>query len=275
MTSDRTVNGICQGLQGISANYEWLVFPALQGFWHPPVWAQVAQAVASVHFAFKGVDWPRLQQGMLELPLRARKVVHHLGKHGWFFDLEMALSNIGDFERLVTEGNTVGLDAVLVEHFKKRTVEIETQLVFNYPRRASILRSAFSAHSKEEYALSIPVFLAQAEGICVDLISYSCFTKNKHNGQKCEPSTASFVNSIATGSSLDALLSPLAESLPISASAKDRSIEEAHFNRHMILHGESVDYGTEGNSLKAISFLNYIGGVLAKAKGRKEKALSP
>jgi len=34
--------------------------------------------------------------------------------------------------------------------------------------------------------------------------------------------------------------------------------------RHAVLHGESVDYGTEINSLKAISLLQYVSGVLAR-----------
>lgn len=35
-------------------------------------------------------------------------------------------------------------------------------------------------------------------------------------------------------------------------------------NRHQVLHRESVDYGTEINSLKAISLLNYVFQVLRK-----------
>ena len=36
----------------------------------------------------------------------------------------------------------------------------------------------------------------------------------------------------------------------------------AELNRHQVLHGEVVDYGTEENSLKAISLLNYCATVL-------------
>ena len=35
-------------------------------------------------------------------------------------------------------------------------------------------------------------------------------------------------------------------------------------NRHEVLHGESVDYGTEINSLKAMSLLYYIASVLGE-----------
>ena len=40
-------------------------------------------------------------------------------------------------------------------------------------------------------------------------------------------------------------------------------------NRHEVLHGESVDYGTEINSLKAISLLYYIASVLGE-RGHNE-----
>ena len=36
----------------------------------------------------------------------------------------------------------------------------------------------------------------------------------------------------------------------------------SQLNRHQVLHGEVTDYGTEENSLKAISLLNYCATVL-------------
>mgnify|MGYP001564484260 CR=1 FL=1 len=36
-------------------------------------------------------------------------------------------------------------------------------------------------------------------------------------------------------------------------------------NRHQVMHGESVNYGSEINSLKALSPLNYVAVVLQEA----------
>jgi len=61
-------------------------------------------------------------------------------------------------------------------------------------------------------------------------------------------------------------LRPISLELPINASEKARERIAAErgwpawneLNRHQVLHGESVDYGTRLNSLKAISLLNYL-----------------
>jgi hypothetical protein len=55
-----------------------------------------------------------------------------------------------------------------------------------------------------------------------------------------------------------AILSPLAETLPINASENERPRNFNGLNRHMVLHGESLDYGSKVNSLKAISLVNYV-----------------
>ena len=58
------------------------------------------------------------------------------------------------------------------------------------------------------------------------------------------------------------MLSPLAESLSISMSKHERPEGFDGLNRHMVLHGESLDYDTRENSLKAISLIGYVGRVL-------------
>jgi len=72
-----------------------------------------------------------------------------------------------------------------------------------------------------------------------------------------------------------ALLSPLAQILPISASQRERQDGTTALNRHMVLHGESLDYGTKANSLKAISLINYVTQILGNelsGNDRKEVA---
>lgn len=62
------------------------------------------------------------------------------------------------------------------------------------------------------------------------------------------------------------MLSPLSKVLPINASEKERrrSLQDrglstwGELNRHLVLHGETTDYGTQQNSLKAVSLINYL-----------------
>lgn len=157
------------------------------------------------------------------------------------------------------DGRAAEADASLSAHFTSQLTEIEEELVKLAPAREKLVRSAFGAHRRGEYELAIPVLLAQTDGISVDATGGSLFRDAEGS-----PLTAAYVRGIASDEFLSAMLAPLAQKLPINATEKQRGKVEnwTALNRHMVLHGEALDYGTEINSLKAISLLNYVAGML-------------
>jgi hypothetical protein len=181
------------------------------------------------------------------LPEHTQIALLTLGNHGWFFDLEMPLPFLWELEN------------ALNDYFRENLEIIENRFVTKFPRRAKIINSAFSAHKRGEYELSIPIFLAQTDGICYEVVNQYLFMRVR--GEK-KPSTAIYVDSIASDTFRHALLSPLSQPLPISASKNERSETFNELNRHQVMHGESWDYGTEVNGLKSISLLNYVAQVL-------------
>lgn len=125
--------------------------------------------------------------------------------------------------------------------------------------RAAILESAFNAHKRKEYALSIPVFLIQADGICYDLINKQLYsTKDKVSV------LTGYAKTITADTFRSILLYPLTQPIPISASAKVRAEDFNDLNRHQVIHGEVTNYNTELNSLKTVSLLNYVSYVLSQ-----------
>ncbi len=124
-----------------------------------------------------------------------------------------------------------------------------------------MIESAFNAHRREKYELSIPVFLAQTDGICKETMDQYLFIK-----QNSKPCTAIYVKRTISGAFMKAILSPLSRTLPIEMSTHERPENFNELNRHMVLHGESLDYGTKINSLKVISLINYVVSVLAFVK---------
>jgi len=62
------------------------------------------------------------------------------------------------------------LDNYLTNYFKKEYTSISKKVQGLYPERKKIISSAFKAHKRQEYELSIPVFIAQIDGLCYDLI---------------------------------------------------------------------------------------------------------
>lgn len=199
----------------------------------------------------------RIAQGLKDLPERARQALLILGHHGWFLDLELPMVGLWKLAEALRDGNVADAEQALMGHYRNRTPEIVDRLKKDYPHRARILDAAFKAHSGGEYVLAIPVLLAQADGICQERMGVQLYKK-----QKKAPVLAAYVAEVATDALQAAFLHPLTQPLPISAGAKDRGEDFKGLNRHQVLHGESVDYGSEVNSLRAISLLNYVATLL-------------
>lgn len=194
-------------------------------------------------------------------PNNLRKALKRLGEHGWYLDLEMPIPSLWEIDEALEKGDINDVDSALVEYYEERKEKILISLIKRFPSREKILRSSFGAHKRKEYELSIPVFLAQADGLCKEQINYYLFKKSNNY-----PETAAYVEKIMVDSFKAALLSPLSIDLPIMMSASKRGDNFVGLNRHVVLHGESCEYASQLNSCKAISLLNYIGHVFYEEK---------
>lgn len=204
-----------------------------------------------------GPAFLELLKGFQELPARTQEALLLLGQHGWYLDPEMSLPALWELKNALSEGSIVEAEGALVEYFEGRVSEIEESITAKFPHRSHLIHPALDAHRREEYVLSIPVLLAQADGICKETVDHYLFIR-----QDKKPCTAIYVAQIAADTYMAALLSPLAATLPIGASVKERPEGFTALNRHTVLHGESLDYGSKTNSLKAISLVNYVAHVL-------------
>ncbi len=200
-----------------------------------------------------------LQRGFKELPSRTQEALLLLGQHGWYLDPDMSLPALWELKDALASGNVVEAESALSQYFEGRCDEIEKSISTKFPHRSAVISAAFSAHRRGEYLLSIPVLLAQTDGICKEIVNEYLFMKKDK-----KPSTAAYVATVAADSFMAALLSPLSHSLPIGLSEKERPPGFSALNRHLVLHGESLDYGTKENSLKSVSLVNYVAHVLTE-----------
>lgn len=194
-----------------------------------------------------------LAERIESMPPKLKSAVLRMGQRGWFWAPDMAHYAPLHIAQAIEEGRTSEVDAELEVYFDKHRGEIAAYICGRFPHRATIIRAAFSAHERQEYALSVPVLLAQTDGISKEITNKNYFMKD---GKK--PRTARYVESLDVCQYTSAILSILTYSLPITENENERSAVDGQFNRHMILHGESVDYDTKPNSARAISLINYI-----------------
>ena len=167
--------------------------------------------------------------------------------------------------RLLRERRFDVVDKALISYFEKEGRGIESILLRDFPNRAVILEPAFQAHWKKQYALSVPVFLAQADGICAQLLGVGFYSR-----QKGRPKTASAAERFRGSEFMSSLLEPLRVSGALNAFESERHQYRDILNRHEVLHGKSVDYATPISSFRAFSLLTYVGSALVMAKEYQE-----
>jgi hypothetical protein len=225
-----------------------------------PDMSPFTKQIAEFQKSMEGLISPafeHLQRTFRELPPRTQEAILLLGEHGWYLDLEMPIPSLWKLKKALSEGNIEEAQEALISYFEDRLEKIQKSISEKFPHRAHLIEAAFNAHRRQEFKLSIPVLLAQTDGICKEIVNEYFFIK-----QNRRPRTAIYVEQIASDTYRAALLSPLAQTLPIGASENERSEGFRELNRHMVLHGESLDYGNKTNSLKAISLINYVAHVL-------------
>jgi hypothetical protein len=207
-------------------------------------------------------DFSKFFESLEQLPSRTKEALIVLAKQGWFLDLEMPLPSLWGLQSAFQNKDDIKeAEKSLISYFESRLDNIEESLLDNFPHRSKIIRAACKAHRNRDYELSVPVFISQSDGICYELVNYYLFLKSDK-----KPQTAKYVESIVAETYRAILMAPLTQSLPISASTNERDEDFNQLNRHMVLHGESIDYGTKINSFRALSLLNYVAQVLRPDK---------
>lgn len=202
-----------------------------------------------------------LSQTLKDLPSQLQFAVLRMAKQGWFYDFDIPIQDLWEIEEgLENNALSASADKRLCDYFEGRASSILISLSNKYPRRAHILTAAFDAHWRDQYILSIPVLLAQTDGISKDALGGHFFRRESDKKQpgKRRPAAAAYADNIEDPIT-KSLLAILTEIHPINASENEREKGAEAFNRHLILHGISVEYGTKTNSLKTISLINYIG----------------
>ena len=219
------------------------------------------EALASRQFAegfleyrLRTVKW--IREFIEGVPEREEKGLQIIAEEGWFFDPEMPFNFLLKMEVLVKEDTkefSSQLNDYFVGHFGEQLDNIEKKLFISYPHRERLLLEAFSAHRRGEYSLSVRAFFSEADGIFGEIFpGKSLFIRGQRK---------SAINEYASGTQslfLRKYYRLFLLKLPLWASESERDGSFSGLNRHQVLHGESLDYDTEENSLKAISLLCFL-----------------
>lgn len=186
-------------------------------------------------------EWPRELRAQLDV----------LFAQGWCLDSEMPLTTGGELAQAFLEGEEIEAQNWLMDWFTDRLDAIEQTLVERHPARAAVVAQAFDAHRRGDYALSIPVFLIQAEGVVQDRHRRQLFSKNSQANLKL------LLNELPDDDMRAILIGAFYVDIPLTRNTRELPEGFAGLNRHGVLHGTDPNYATLVNSLRAVSLLNF------------------
>jgi hypothetical protein len=192
--------------------------------------------------------------------------VVEFSKSGWFLTKDMTFAEIHEMAELVENNEVAKVDLFMTRHIQENRNRIFKTLLERFPSRNNILKSGISAHEKQDYFASIPLFLSQSDGLCYQITGYKLFTTEKKR-----PKVAKYHDTLKEGTFDHVLLNALTVSSSLNAHETDMIEFKGSLNRHEVLHGISLDYGSEVNSCKSISLLNFIGEILWKCEFEQNK----
>ena len=182
-----------------------------------------------------------------------------LARQGWYPGGNLPIGTLSEAATLLSEGDEEG-ERILASHFEAEAGALGRALITAHPERADAIEQTLEAHQTGNYWLTVPSFLILAEAIAKDHGMPSPYSKSKKTGEK------SILKALAARDDFQvaiAFMAPLLVSVPIDWSPEQRAkYGNPVLNRHLILHGESKDYGTRLNSLRALSHLLYVSDVL-------------
>ena len=200
--------------------------------------------------------------------LQLSQGIHSLPSEGWYFSLQfidsLAVSNLQEY----LQKDPAAFETDVLNIFDKQLDTIEKKLTAAFPKRVHLLSSIFKHHRQGEYNASIVLALTQADGLSKEI-----FSVKDENGN---PVAVGFFDLTRTQSDIRTQKLALAFELPENSIfsalynqlAKDdrndslvlegNTTRLSDLNRLAIVHGESVDFGTLTNSVKAILLLDFI-----------------
>lgn len=211
-----------------------------------------------------------------ELSEKERKVQYHCIRTGWYFSyLDAAISGIIELADMIDNEQFEQVEMEIQNFAKTQIDKTLHQVESHWPHRVQIISDAFQAHRQGLYTLSIPVLLAQADGISNEIFGVQLYKK-----QSDTPKTKKVVDQYPI-QHYGWFIEPLriVTSVAVNTKHRDKKREEdslyGPLNRHGVLHGIDIDYATEANSLRAIMLVNYLAHVkkILNTLGENKSAL--
>ena len=201
-----------------------------------------------------GENVTTIAQALKALESRHDRLEEMLTRLAWPFPGHLGSKWLDDVARSFLAGVLTDLnvtDVFLNQYLKHGLQDIrrDWQQDSLIATRLPILLDALRAHEEQRYTLSVPVLLAQLEGLVAAAKQHQVWFTRKILIEYLKPIRAkgSRFHRITARFVVETLWSDFHHGATVPA-----------LSRHAILHGADLQYGTAGNSLRAILYFDNI-----------------
>lgn len=205
-----------------------------------------------------------------------KNISQELAKRGWFIAGSLYPPQYQPLSDALKNQAEDQVEEFLKTHVRGMVSNVRKNAVERWRDRAEILDDAFDAHVQRKFTLSIPVLLAQADGISAHLLGAYLFHTDREHGSITSAASSAINNHCLDRPLYRSFLGLLLQSsgLRIQTQRRDELVASggvySPLNRHGVLHGLDCDYATEANSLRGvalISFLEWVAQVIPEKDG--------
>ncbi len=177
-----------------------------------------------------------------------------LADHGWFAAMDFPLVTLNRADATFRAGQITEANEALTELFDTKAAEIARTISDEYPETATLITGALQAHHEADYAVSVFILLSQAGGIWGRHARLSPYSRNDKKRRPLRDAIQQNTKPLAMRAYWELLL----EDIPLTRSFHAGDPEPTGLNRHAVIHGHSLHYGTRINSARAFSWLSYV-----------------
>ncbi len=188
------------------------------------------------------------------LPLKLSETWEKAVKYGWYPSPTMP----GKL-RNATLGSQETIDARMLSKFQQSYDKTKSFIVSKANLRTHIIEVALKLHEEKNYIASIPLLLAQSDGVFEELIGESVFSRRQDKQRKIK----AFIDKSFGGCAISyAFFDNFGETTQFHENSNKCAEEDKSIapNRNGILHGDAkhLDYGTYSNSCKSINLITSV-----------------
>jgi hypothetical protein len=200
-----------------------------------------------------------LKEGMNKFHITISYNLKNLVPRGWYVSptvlRELKLGEVHDFTK---NDNIENFESYIFYQINLKVAEILNDLISIYPERAEIFSEMKYLYKNKCYYSFINLCYSQVDGICNNKWGQGFFNIDKRNNFILTlPSKFDF-DPFSVGDIIGKQLNEPRNEFTTKSSTFDSVSKLSSFNRHLVMHGHSVSYGTKENAIRALLLLEFI-----------------